>query len=52
MSRLHRVIWGIVYLLLCPIPLLYFYWDNVLGLVGGGFLLYLAYYIFFKEHPQ
>lgn len=50
MPKWQRILWGIVYLLLIPVPLLYFYWDNILGLAGGGFLLFLAYYIFFKDH--
>lgn len=50
MPRKQRIFWGIFYLFLIPIPLLYFYWHNILGLIGGFFFLYLAYYIFFKDH--
>lgn len=52
MPKKQRIFWGIIYLILIPIPLLYFYWDNILGLIGGFFFLYLAYYIFFKDHSS
>lgn len=52
MPKRQRIFYGIIYLILVPIPLLYFYWNNILGLIGGFFFLYLAYYIFFKDHSS
>lgn len=49
MPKWQRIIWGVFYLFLLPIPLLYFYWDNILAIIGSAFLFYLAYYIFFRE---
>ncbi len=52
MPRKQRIIWGIVYILLVPVPLLFFYGNNIIALVGAFFLLYLAYFIFFKKHSN
>lgn len=51
-SKNERILWGIFYLILFPIPLLYFYGNNILGLAGSVFLLYLGYYIFLKDHSK
>lgn len=52
MPKWQKTLWGIFYLILIPLPLMWFYWNNILGLAGGLFFLYLDYYIFFKDqHP-
>ncbi len=51
-SRKQRAIWGIFYFILIPAPILYLYWNNIFGIIGGFFCLYLNYYIFFKDHSS
>jgi len=52
LPKKQRIAWGIFYIILIPLPILYFYWHHILGLLGGAFFLYLAYFIFFKDHPE